>query len=143
MEKLESTTWIGRVIDLQGLLGLVSKMSLSIQTVNVIPLELMTEQQAFYDRLVVMEATLRERPLESEPRWTNTSPDTIPTVVFPFFHEEPDPKEHHGVTRIHMLISEIYMGQVLKVQDAKRHEGISEEATYVEVVFDLSYVIAD
>jgi hypothetical protein len=33
MQKLESTTWLGRVIALQGMLGLVSKMSLSMQTV--------------------------------------------------------------------------------------------------------------
>ena len=43
MEQLESTTWLGRVMALQGLLGLVSKMSLSMQTVNVIPWELMKE----------------------------------------------------------------------------------------------------
>jgi len=43
MEKLESTTWMGRVIALQGLLELVSKMSLSMQIVNVIPWEPMKE----------------------------------------------------------------------------------------------------
>ncbi len=37
MEKLRCSTWFGRVIALQGLLGLVSKMSLNMQKVNVIP----------------------------------------------------------------------------------------------------------
>jgi hypothetical protein len=38
MEKqLKSTAWLGRVIALQGLLKFVSKMSLTMQTVNVIP----------------------------------------------------------------------------------------------------------
>ena len=68
MGKPESATWIRRVINLQGLLGLVSKMSLSMQTVNVIPWKLMREEQVFYDKLVVMEAALRERSPETDPR---------------------------------------------------------------------------
>ncbi len=47
MEKLESTTWHSRVIALQGLLKLVSKMSPSMHTLNVIPWELMTKQTEF------------------------------------------------------------------------------------------------
>ena len=43
-------------------------MSLSMQSVNVIPWELMTEQQSFYDKLVVMEAHVREQPPGSNPR---------------------------------------------------------------------------
>ena len=69
MEQLQSTTWFGRVVAFQGLLGLVSKMSLTMQKVNVIPWELMEEQREFYDKLVMMEAALRERPSrESDPR---------------------------------------------------------------------------
>ena len=52
MEQLESTTWLGRVIALQGLLGLVSKMNLSMQTDNAIPWELMKEQHDFFDKLI-------------------------------------------------------------------------------------------
>ena len=37
MEKLKPIAWLGRVIALQGLLKLVSKMSLTMQTVNVVP----------------------------------------------------------------------------------------------------------
>jgi hypothetical protein len=44
MEKLKSTTWLGRVIALQGLLKLVNMMSLVLQTVNFVPWELMDEQ---------------------------------------------------------------------------------------------------
>jgi hypothetical protein len=40
----------------------VSKMSPSMHTVNAIPWELMTEQQEFYDGLVVMEAALSAGP---------------------------------------------------------------------------------
>jgi hypothetical protein len=75
-------------------------MSLSMQTVNVIPWELMAEQKTFYDKLVVMEAVLREQPSESDPRWTNTPPDPIPAATFPFFREDPDPKHNLGVSRI-------------------------------------------
>ncbi len=87
MEQLESTTWLGRVIALQGLLGLVSKMSMSMQTLNVIQWELTTEQSEFYDKLVALYAALRDQPSESDPRWSSTPPDPIPAVVFPFFHE--------------------------------------------------------
>jgi hypothetical protein len=41
MEQLKSTTWLGRVVALQSLLGLVGKMSLNMRKVNVIPWELM------------------------------------------------------------------------------------------------------
>ena len=68
IEQLESTTWLGKVIALQGLLGLVSKMSLYMQTVNVIPWELMKEQHDFFDKLTVMHEALRDRPPESDPR---------------------------------------------------------------------------
>ncbi len=60
MEKLRCTTWLGRIVALQGLSGLVSKMSLNMEKVNLIPWELMEEQRKFYDHLVMMEAALRE-----------------------------------------------------------------------------------
>jgi hypothetical protein len=97
MKQLQSTTWLGRVFAFQDLLGLVSKMSLNIQKVNVIPWELTEEQREFYDKLVLMEVGLREQPIrESDPRWMTTSPDPIPTSIFPFFHRELDPKHHPG-----------------------------------------------
>jgi hypothetical protein len=102
----------------------------------------MTEQQAFYDKLVVMDAALREQPPESEPRWSNTPRDPIPSAAFPFFHEETDPKQHPGVTRIQMLISGTYMGQTFNVPDVDRREGMIDAEAYVDVVFDLSYDIA-
>ncbi len=69
MEQLKSTTWLGRFVALQGLLGLLNKMSLNMQKVKIIPWELMEEQREFYDKLVVMEAALREQPSrESDPR---------------------------------------------------------------------------
>jgi hypothetical protein len=106
MEQLQSTTWFDSVVALQGLLGLVSKMSLNIQKVNVIPRELIEERCEFYDKLVLMEAALRERPSrESDPRWRSTPPNPIPANIFPFFHREPDPKHHPGQTRIQMLIA--------------------------------------
>ena len=97
MEQLQSTTWFGRVVALQGLLGLVNKMSLNMQKVNVIHWEMTEEQREFYDNLVMMEAALREPPSrESDPRWMNTPPDSIPASVFLFSHKEPDPKHHPG-----------------------------------------------
>jgi hypothetical protein len=143
MEQLESTTWLGRGIALQGLLELVSKMSLSMQTVNVIPWELMTKQCKFYDKLVAMHAAIRDQPSESDPRWSSTPSDPIPVAVFPFFHEEPDKKTHPGVSRINMLMSETYMGQELKMPEADRREGITEKGAYVEAAFDLSYDVAN
>jgi hypothetical protein len=142
MEKLQSTTWLGRVIALQGLLELVSKMSLSMQTLNVIPLELMTKQRDFYDKLILMHEALRDRPLESDPRWNCTPRDPIPAAVFPFFHEEPDKKNHPSLSRINMFMSGTYMGQDLKVPEVDRREGITDEESFVEAAFDLSYDIA-
>jgi hypothetical protein len=75
----------------------------------------MTEQRDFYNKLILMQEALRDQPSESHPRWSSTPPDPIPVVVFPFFHEEPDKKNHHGVSRIQMLMSGTYMGQELKV----------------------------
>jgi hypothetical protein len=46
MEHLKSTTGLGMVVALQGLLGLVGKMSLNMQKVNVIPWELMEDKYA-------------------------------------------------------------------------------------------------
>ncbi len=77
-----------------------------MQKVNVIPLELTKEQREFYDKLVMMDATLRDQPSrESDPRWMSTPPDPIPASIFPFFHKEPDPKHHPVKTRIQMLIT--------------------------------------
>ena len=81
MEHLESTTWLGRVTALQGLLGLVSKMSLTMQTVNLIPWELMGEQHDFYNKIVAMREVLRDKPLESDPRWCSTPRDPIPALI--------------------------------------------------------------
>jgi hypothetical protein len=142
MTKLESTTWLGRTIALQGLLGLVSKMSLIMQKVNSIPWELMEEQREFYDNLVRMEAALREKPRQSDPRWLSTPPDPIPASIFPFFHKEPDSKHHPGETRIQMLMAETYMGQALVVPDDERSEGATDEEAFLEEAFNLSYDIA-
>ena len=103
----------------------------------------MTEQTKFYDKLVAMHAALRDQPSESDPRWRSTPPDPIPAAVFPFFHEEPDKKNHPGVSRIQMLMSGTYMGQELKVPEADRREGITDEQAYVEAAFDLSYDVAN
>jgi len=43
MEQLMSTNWLDKVAAFQGLLGLVSKTSLNMQKVNVIPWDLMEE----------------------------------------------------------------------------------------------------
>ena len=142
MEYLKSTTWLGRAIALQGLLELVSKMSPSMQIVNVIPWELMTEQNEFYDKLVAMQADLRDQPSESDARWISTPPDPIPAAIFPFFHKEPD-KNYPGVSRINMLMSGTCIGQEFKVPEADRREGITDEEEYVEAAFDLSYDIAN
>jgi hypothetical protein len=81
-------------------------MILNMQKVNVIPWELMEEQREFYDKLVMMEAALREQPSrESDLRWGSNPPDPIPASVFPFFRREHDPKHHPGQTRIQILIA--------------------------------------
>jgi hypothetical protein len=100
MEKLKSTAWLGRVIALQGLLKLVSKMSLTMQTVNVVPWELMQEQREFFNNIVAMEAALRDRPKDTDPRWSTVPPTPFPPAIFPFFHEEPDPKNYPGQSRV-------------------------------------------
>ncbi len=96
MDKLKSTAWLGRVINLQGLLKLASRMSLAMQTANVVPWELMDEQREFYNKLVLMEEALRDRPKDTDPRQSTVPPTPFPPTIFPFFHEEPDPKNFPG-----------------------------------------------
>jgi hypothetical protein len=123
IEKLASKTWLGRVVALHELLGVVSKMSLSMQTVNVIPWELTSEQRNFYGKLVSMRSPLREQPKETYPRWRLTPLDPIPLSVFPFFHEEPDLKLP-GYSRIRQLIGGAYMGHKLnKLGSFEWHTG--------------------
>jgi hypothetical protein len=87
MEKLKSSTWFGRAVALQGMLGLVIKMSLNMQNVNDIPWELMKEHREFYDTLLRMEVVLWEKPSrESDPRWMSSPPEPISSFAFPFFH---------------------------------------------------------
>ncbi len=90
-----------------------------------------------------MQKALRDQPRESDPRWISTPPNPIPASVFPFFHEEPDKKQHPGESRIQMLMSGTYMGQKLKVPEADRRDGITDEEAYVEAAFDLSHDIAN
>ncbi len=124
---LESTTWLGRTVALQGLLEPMSKMSVSMQIVNVLPWELMAEQQAFYDKLVFMEAAFWEPDSpETDSRWSSTMPDPIPAKVFPFFHEELDLKHHPSETQIQMLMRGTYTGQQPKVPDEDRRDGITD-----------------
>jgi hypothetical protein len=125
MEKLESKTWLGRCVALQGMLGLVSHLSHIMQTVNTIPWELMVTQRDLYDKIVSMEASLREKTKTTDPRWSCTPPDPFPALGFPFFHEDPDPKHHPGVSRIQMLKSGTYMGQQLVVLIDDRNEGLT------------------
>jgi hypothetical protein len=143
VQKLLCTTWLGRVIDLQGLLDLVIKMSLLMQKVNVFPWELIGEQGEFYDNMVRMQAALRKQPRESDPQWLSTPPDPIPASFFSFFHQEPDRKDHLGQSRVQMLISGKYMGMELVVPADDTREGATSEELYMEAAFDLSYDMAD
>jgi hypothetical protein len=142
MEKLKSTTWLGRVVALQGLLGLVSHMSLKTQIANVILWELMAEQREFYDKLVIMEAALREQPKEIDPRWRNSPPDPIPASIFPFFRGEPDPKKHPCESRVMQHMAGTYLGKRLTQPDEDRREGATNVEAYVDAVFNPSYDIA-
>jgi len=71
----------------------------------------MDEQRNFYDKLVVMEAALRDRPKDTDPRWTTVPPSPFPSTIFPFFHEELDPKTYSRQSRVQMLLAGTYMGQ--------------------------------
>ena len=42
-----------------------------------------------------------------------------------------------------MLMACAYMGQVLKIPDGDRRDGMTDEEAYVEVAFDMSYDIAN
>ncbi len=140
MEKLTSITWLGRVIALQGLLELVSKISLSMQKVNVVPWELMAERREFYDKLTGMQAALRKQPHKSDPRWSSTPLDPILAKVFPFLHGEPDPKHQPSVTRLQMLMSGTYKGQEVKVPEEDRIACIT---SFEKAAFDLIYDVAN
>ncbi len=82
MEKLKSTTWLGRVIALQGLLRPVSKMSLAMQKVDAVPWELMDEQREFHDRLVLMEAPLRDK--RHRLTMEHSTPESLSSDYLPF-----------------------------------------------------------
>jgi hypothetical protein len=140
-EKLTSTAWIGRFVASQGLLRLINKMSLQMQKVNVIPWEVMREQREFYDKVVLMEAALRDRPKETDPRWSVIPLDLFPPLVFPFFHEELDPKKH-PLSRDQLLLAGTSMGQALKVPEEERAKGATNEFAHLEATFDLSYDVA-
>ena len=56
IDKLKCTAWLGIVVAIQVLLQLVKNMSLTMKTVNAMPLELMQEQRELYDKLVLIEA---------------------------------------------------------------------------------------
>ncbi len=114
IQKLASTTWLGRVVGLHGLSEIVSKMSPCMQTVNTRPWELMSEQRDFFDKVVFMQFASREQPKETYPRWRSSPPDPIPLSVFPFFHEEHNPKLP-GQSRIQQLITRTYMVHKLVV----------------------------
>ena len=113
-----------------------------MQTVNVVPWELMHEQREFYDKLVVMDAALRDRPKDTDHRWSTVPPSPFPPTIFPFFHEEPDPKHFPGQTRVQMLLAGHYMGQALIVPEEERAEGATDEFAHLEATFDLSYDVA-
>ncbi len=85
MEKRTSIGWLGKVVALQGLLVIASKISLSMHIAYVIPWELMFEQSKFYDMFVSMQPALRDQPKETDPRWRATPLDPIPVSVFSFF----------------------------------------------------------
>ncbi len=142
MEKLKSTVWLGRVIALQGLLKLVSKMSLKMQIMNVIPWELMDEQREFHNKLVLIEEALRDRPKDTDPRWSTVPPSPFPLSIFPFFHEEPDPKHFLGQSRVQMLLAGTYLGQALTMPEEERVVGVTDEFAHLEATFDLSYDFA-
>ena len=42
----------------------------------------MDEQRAFYDKLVVMEAALCDRPKDTDPRWSTVPPSPFPRTIF-------------------------------------------------------------
>ncbi len=123
IKKLTSTALIGRVVALQGILRIIGKMSLAMQTMNSIPRGLMREQRELYDKIVLMEPDLRDRPKETDPRWSVVPLDPFPASVFPLFHEEPYPKNHLGLSRVQMIFAGTYMGQGLTVLDEECAEG--------------------
>ncbi len=90
-----------------------------------------------------MEVALREKPSrESDPRWMNTPPDPIAAFIFPFFHIELDHKHHPGQTRVRMLMTGKYMGQVLVVPVVDRADEVIDQEGFVEATFDLTNNIA-
>ena len=111
MERLKSSAWLGRVIALQGLLKLVNMTSLSLQIVNVVSWEFMDEQRQLYNKIVLMEEALRNRSKDMDPRWTIAPPSLFPPTVFPFFHEEPEPKNHPWQSQVQILFAGAYMRQ--------------------------------
>jgi hypothetical protein len=141
-EKLMSTAWLGRVIALQGILRLVSKTSLSMRTLNVVQWELMQEEYNLYDKLVLVEAAFQGQPKETDSRWSTIPLDPFPSSILSCLHEEQDPKNFPGMTRVKRLLLGTCMGQVLKVPKKERADGANDEFAHLEATFDPCYDVA-
>jgi len=113
-----------------------------MQTENVAPWELKDEQQVFYTKVVVMKEALRDRPKDTDPRWIIVYPTPFPPTIFPFFHEEYDPKNFPRQSRVHMLLAGTYMGKALTSPENERAEGATDEFAHLEANFDMSYDVA-
>ncbi len=87
----------------------------------------MHEQREIYDKLVVMEAALRDRPKNTDSRWSTVPPTPFPPTIFPFLNDEPDSKNHPRQPRVQMLLARTYMGQALTVPVEERAEGATED----------------
>jgi hypothetical protein len=68
------------------------------------------KEKEFFDMLVRMHADLRDRPKDEDPGWSTSPPSPFPATIFPIFHEDPDPKNHHGMLRVQMFLAGRYMG---------------------------------
>jgi hypothetical protein len=98
----------------------------------------MDEQRDFYNKLVVTEAALRDKPKDTDPRWSTVPPSSFLPAIFPYVHEEPDPKNYLGQSRIRMLLAGTYMGQAFIMLEEERVEEATDEFAHMEATFDLS-----
>ncbi len=94
----------------------------------------MDEQREFFNKVVLMEEALRNRPKDTDPRWSTIPPSPFSLSIFPFSHEEPDPKKNFRQSRVQMLFAGAYTDHALIVPKEERVVGATEEFAHLEAI---------
>jgi hypothetical protein len=126
LHTLRSFDWLGRVLILICLLEKVMFLSLSMQTVDVLPWELIEEQVQFKKSMdeIVMQLDPEDPDHENAPLHSLRSTEQpLPQKHFRFMYEKADKKGEYPGSRHDQLAAGSFMGQKLWVSDEDAGQG--------------------